>query len=281
MAWTLTSDAGRYLASAGGLLRARPADNTVILSAVAAVQAAGPAVFGEAPPLFGWWQDGDDGATAAFMHTPPFPVVLTSLPPGASAELARELAARERYPAGVNATAATGQAFAADWQARTGVLSRVLRRSRLFRLGKLDPPSPAPDGRARVAGAAERELLISWVRAFGREIGEEGDVERAVDERLGHGGLTLWETAEGPVSLAGHTRPAGGQVRIGPVYTPAACRGRGFGGAVTAAVSQALLDVGAGEVVLFTDLANPTSNALYQRLGYQAVSDWLMIRFGT
>jgi GNAT superfamily N-acetyltransferase len=280
MAWTLTSDVEQYLATAGALLRSRPADNTIILSAVAAVQAAGPAVFGDASPLFGWWQDGG-GPIAAFMHTPPFPVVLTSLPPGASAELARELAARERDPAGVIATAAISQAFAAAWQGRTGVPTRVLRRSRLFRLGELNPPDPAPDGRARVAGAADRELLISWVRAFSREISEDGDVERAVNERLGHAGLTLWETAAGPVSLAGHTRPAGGQVRIGPVYTPADCRGRGFGGAVTAAVSQALLDADAGEVVLFTDLANPTSNALYQRLGYEAVSDWLLIGFGS
>ena len=279
MAWTLTDDPERYLAATRRLLSARPAGNTVILSAVAALQAAGPAVFGDAPPLFGWWHDGGS-ATAAFMHTPPFSVVLTHLPAGASAELAGELASRGRQPAGVIATAATSQAFAADWQARTGVPARVLRRSRLFRLGKLAPPGPAPDGRARVAGAADRELLISWVRAFSREIEEEGDVERAVDERLGHAGLTLWETADGPVSLAGHTRPAGGQARIGPVYTPPGRRGRGFGGAVTAAVSQALLDANAGEVVLFTDLANPTSNALYQRLGYQPVSDWLMIRFG-
>jgi predicted GNAT family acetyltransferase len=73
--------------------------------------------------------------------------------------------------------------------------------------------------------------------------------------------------------MAGLTRMAAGQVRVGPVYTPPRLRGKGYGGAVTAAVSQAARDAGASQVLLFTDLANPTSNALYQRLGYQPVED--------
>jgi len=83
-----------------------------------------------------------------------------------------------------------------------------------------------------------------------------------------------------PVSLAGRNRTAGGQARIGPVYTPPDLRGRGFGGAATAAITQAALDDGAEGVVLFTDLANPTSNTLYQRLGYRPISDWTVFRFG-
>jgi predicted GNAT family acetyltransferase len=69
--------------------------------------------------------------------------------------------------------------------------------------------------------------------------------------------------------MAGATRAVAGQARVGPVYTPPERRGRGFGGAVTAAVSQAAIDAGVAEVLLYTDLANPTSNALYQHLGYE------------
>ena len=90
---------------------------------------------------------------------------------------------------------------------------------------------------------------------------------------------TLWETAGGPMSMAGATRAVAGQARVGPVYTPPERRGRGFGGAVTAAVSQAAKDAGVGEVLLYTDLANPTSNALYQRLGYEPVSDSVQLLF--
>ncbi|NDZ98825.1 GNAT family N-acetyltransferase, partial [Streptomyces sp. SID10116] len=72
----------------------------------------------------------------------------------------------------------------------------------------------------------------------------------------------------------GATPRIAGQVRVAPVYTPADLRGRGYGGAATAAVTRAALDAGAAQVLLFTDLANPTSNRLYQRLGYRPVADF-------
>ena len=181
--------------------------------------------------------------------------------------------------AGVAADVPAGGAFASAWHRLTGDGVRLRRRSRLYRLGTLRAPDPAAPGRARVAGPADRDLLVSWYQAFLRDTGSgPRDVGPAVDERLSYRGLTLWEAAGQPVSLAGLTRAAGGQVRVSPVYTPAGLRGRGYGGAVTCAVSQAALDAGIADVVLFTDLANPTSNALYRRLGYQPVSDraeWL------
>jgi predicted GNAT family acetyltransferase len=100
-----------------------------------------------------------------------------------------------------------------------------------------------------------------------------------VDERLGYGGITVWEAGGVPVSLAGRTRVVAGMVRVAPVYTPPEMRGRGYVGAATAAVSQAALDAGVREVVLYTDLANPTSNALYQRLGYRPVEDRVVLSF--
>ncbi len=79
--------------------------------------------------------------------------------------------------------------------------------------------------------------------------------------------------------MAGLTRQVACQVRVGPVYTPPQFRGCGFAAAVTAAVSASALAAGAAEVVLFTDLANPTSNDLYLRLGYQPVSDHVALQF--
>jgi predicted GNAT family acetyltransferase len=79
--------------------------------------------------------------------------------------------------------------------------------------------------------------------------------------------------------MAGRSREVAGQIRVAPVYTPPELRGKGYAGGATAAVSQAALDTGAAEVMLFTDLANPTSNALYPRLGYQPVTDFLMLKF--
>lgn len=85
----------------------------------------------------------------------------------------------------------------------------------------------------------------------------------------------LWETPGGtPVSMAARTPEVAGQTRVIGVCTPAGLRGRGHAGAVTAVVSRAALESGAAEVLLFTDLADPTSNALYRRIGYRPVCDF-------
>lgn len=99
------------------------------------------------------------------------------------------------------------------------------------------------------------------------------------EDRAGQGTLMVWEDGGQPVSMAGMTQQVAGMSRVGPVYTPPALRGHGYAGAVTAAVSQAALDAGATEVLLFTDLANPVSNGLYQRLGYRPVEDRLVLAF--
>src|SRR5215831_3594521 len=98
MAWQLTEDVESYLAAAGGFLRARPAENTVILTATVAVRSQGPGAFGGSAPLFGWQAEPGGAVTAAFMHTPPFPVVLTAMTGGHAAALAGELAALGRRP---------------------------------------------------------------------------------------------------------------------------------------------------------------------------------------
>jgi predicted GNAT family acetyltransferase len=77
----------------------------------------------------------------------------------------------------------------------------------------------------------------------------------------------------------GRTRISAGMIRLGPVFTPVERRSQGYGGAVTAAVSAAAQQL-ADEVLLFTDLTNPVSNAIYQRLGYRPVHDRWVIHCG-
>ena len=280
MPWTLTGNLGEYFAIAGGFLRSRPVQNTIQLVALDSLRARGRSAFGDAAPLFGWWQPAAGPVAAALMHTPPYPVLLTRLPANSAGDLAQALAGRGRQLPGVNAERGDAEAFAASWSSLTGAGWREFRRSRLFQLGQLTPPDPAPQGAARVATAADRGLLESWLAAFRQELDDLGGPGPGmVEDRISHGGLTLWETRGAAVSLAGYSRPAEGVVRVGPVYTPPEHRRRGYGGAVTAAVSQAALDAGAEYLVLFTDLANPTSNALYRRLGYRPVEDRLVLRF--
>ncbi len=80
------------------------------------------------------------------------------------------------------------------------------------------------------------------------------------------------------MSLAGRNVLVAGMSRIGPVYTPPAARRQGYAAGATHACSQDALDQGAEQVVLFTDLANPTSNGIYQQLGYRHLDDRLVLR---
>ncbi|HEY6277182.1 MAG TPA: GNAT family N-acetyltransferase [Streptosporangiaceae bacterium] len=281
MAWTLTHDVAGFLDAAGPFLSSRAAEHTVLLTVSETVRLSGPAAFGDDLPLFGWYAADGGPVTAACLHTPPYPLALTAMPDEVAAALAPALAGRGRELAGVDGRPGPAHAFAAGWLRQTGQPAHLGRRTRLYRLGDLVPPGPAPPGQDRAAAPADTELLVAWLAAFQQEADSTGGPVRRqiVAERLSYGGFTLWETGDGPVSLAGRTRVVAGQARVGPVYTPPEHRGRGYGGAVTAAVSRQALAAGASEVLLYTDLANPTSNALYPRLGYQPVSDSVRLSF--
>lgn len=279
MSWSITEDLEAFAGTAGPFLRRDPALHTVQLTVIERLRADPRAAAEEPRPLFGCWRSAD-GVAATFMHTARYPLGLTTVPAEAVDLLARLLAERGRHLPAVDADPTTAWRFAAAWEAETGATSRIQREQRLHRLVELAWPSPMPPGRSRVARAPDRELLIAWNEAFARDIGGQSHgVATSVDDRLGYGGYTLWEIDGVPVSLAGSNRRVAGMVRIAPVYTPPDLRGRGYGGAATAAASEAALRDGATEVVLYTDLANPTSNALYRRLGYRPIFDQVVIDF--
>ncbi|WP_030415676.1 GNAT family N-acetyltransferase [Streptomyces sp. NRRL S-1448] len=281
MTWTTTRNPDAFEAAAGAFLRGRPAAHTVLLSAASALRTIGPDAYGDEAPVYGWWRPaGRREAAAAFLWTPPRPVVLSPMPDGAAAGLA-DVLARERFrPARVNGARPAAEAFAAAWQQRHGGTVRTAARHRLHRLAELTPPRPAPPGAARPATPADRDLLIDWFAAFAAEIGDPPPRDaRALDERIADGRCLLWEYRGRPVSWACVTRTLAGMARVAPVHTVRELRGRGFGGAVTAAVSAAARSFGAQEVVLFADLANATSNALYRRVGYRAVEDHAVLEF--
>jgi predicted GNAT family acetyltransferase len=136
---------------------------------------------------------------------------------------------------------------------------------------------PRVPGQSRVAGPADRYLLVAWLTACGAELHEPlSAAGETVDAGTRYGAYHLWADGGVPVALAGMRRPAGGVVRVGPVYTPPAHRGHGYGSAVTAAVSAAARP---HEVVLFTDVANPTSNSIYTKIGYHPVEDRQIYEF--
>ncbi|MGH3300747.1 MAG: GNAT family N-acetyltransferase [Streptosporangiaceae bacterium] len=283
MAWQLTDSLEDFERAAAGHLRADPVRQTVPLSVLASLRHSGPSAFGADPPVFGWHQRIDGTVDGAVLQTPPFPLLVGTLPAGSVPGLLAVLAAERGLPAAVNLAATDEADFLTDWTAATRGAGTAGSRSRLYLLGSLVPPEPAPPGAARLAGQPDVDLLVSWSDAFLVEAGGAGpgNSRQIVADRLSHDGLTLWETGGEPVAMASLTRIVAGVARVIGVYTPPARRRRGYAGAVTAAVSRAALAAGATGVVLYTDLANPTSNALYQRLGYRPVADRVLLRLTT
>jgi GNAT superfamily N-acetyltransferase len=256
-------------AVAGDLVRIDPVRNTLLLTALDNLRVRGEHAFGDDDPVFGWWEAPDSAVTGVLVRTPPWPLIVSAVPPEAIESLVDIVLPMGCY----NAERGLADALAGHIRARTGTSPDLGRQTRLYRLDGLTPPDPAPGGQARVAAPSDRELLISWYLAFGDEIGEDrAAAAEGIDDRLSYGGMLLWEDGGTAVCMAGRSRPQAGMVRVGPVYTPPDLRRRGYAAALTAEISRQALELVA-EVLLFTDLANPTSNAIYQRIGYRPIED--------
>lgn len=270
MGWRLTGDVEEFRTAAGPCLASEPARSTLLLTISESIRSRGAT----APARFGYWREsGDAPVSACFVQTPPLRPLLGPMPDRAARELVPELRAVEPSLTSVQGENACAEAFAAEWTGRPGGW-RVSERVRLYRLGELTPPDPAPAGRARLASGDDLPLVAEWMSAFAADVGlPSADHTRATAERVAAGRLQVWEVAGAPVSMASVSPIVLGQARVSPVYTPPRLRGRGYGGAITAAISRATREAGAEQVLLFTDLANPTSNALYRRLGYRPLAD--------
>jgi predicted GNAT family acetyltransferase len=226
----------------------------------------------------------DGQVLAAAAMTPPMRLVLAFTESREALNaLAEDVASVDRSIPGVSGPVPSSRWFAEQWQRLTGATFPQVMAERLYQLTKVAQPVGVP-GAARRASANDRELLIEWLTAFDLEAfgSISPDVSGRVDAyfEMSTRGIFLWEDG-GPVSLAafGGFTPHG--ARIGPVYTPPARRGHGYASAMTAWLSQHLLDSGRQFCCLFTDLSNPTSNHIYQTIGYVPVADVAEYRFSS
>ncbi len=185
---------------------------------------------------------------------------------------------------GVSGAPEICRGFAEEWQKISGQTSRLSMEERVYRLDKVNPVTGVA-GHFRRATEADRALLMKWIiafekEAFGSVVTDEANREKTVNAMLTSPirGAYFWEDGE-QVSFSAYGNPTPHGVRIGPVYTPPEYRGRGYASACVAALSQYLLDSGRKFVTLFTDLANPTSNHIYQAVGYNPVIDFDVLEF--
>ncbi|NEU72312.1 GNAT family N-acetyltransferase [Hassallia byssoidea VB512170] len=231
-----------------------------------------PESFEEKPLLATVEAEGDIVAVA--MRTPPRNLLLSKIQDfGAIEAIAQNLHLTENSLAEVNAPNAEAKAFAETWRSLTSQSYEIKMALRAFQLKQIEKISQAT-GELRQATERDRQLLIDWFEAFVVEaLGiARTNTERAVDRHLQRGTAYLWQD-ETPVSMACHVGITPNGAAISLVYTPPEHRGKGYASSCVAALSQTLLSRGHKYCFLFTDLANPTSNRIYQAIGYQSVGD--------
>ena len=272
-------DAAAFAAVALPYLAVDPARHTITLTMLDGLLRSG------APPALAMTLHEDDVLVGAVLRPADRGILVSGLPPRYAGVVAAALAGTQ-LPGAVGPVA-EAEAFAEAWTAP--VQHRFDQR--LFALGTLTPPVGVP-GAARPATAADAALLGAWRAAFTAEtgVGQTGSrppPEVAVGQTGSHPppevavgpGEWLWQVDGVPVAQASARPVIAGMSRIGPVYTPPEHRRHGYGAAVTAAASRWALDVGARLVVLFTDAGNPSTNALYPRLGFRYRHDAVMLEF--
>ena len=266
--------ADAFLERAGTLLLADEARHNLAFGILSTARAH-PDLY---PEVRGWVVRAGEVVVGAALRTPPYNLVLV-YPTDERAPAGLAGAIEDELPGVVGAIPEV-DVFATAWTGRHGARLETRFEQRVYALRTTIEPRASP-GAMRLAVVDDRPLLLGWVEAFAREVLREGPDadsarhERSIDARLAgdESGFALWEVDRRPVSLVGFGGPTPNGIRIGPVYTPPEHRGHGYASILTARVSQLQLDRGRRFCFLYTDLANPTSNAIYRRIGYERVCD--------
>ena len=259
---------GDFLQRAESWLLASEAEHNLHLSLAYVRRDAGAT---GADVLFGTVeQDGD--LVGCVIRTPPHKLLITSMPPEAAPDIVGPVAELYDEIPAVLGPADSAVAVASAWTALKGGGWETGMQQRIYRLDQVEPVRPVP-GAMRVATMDDLELLTDWGTGFARDAGHAFLLAREqVNRMIERQDLHIWQD-ESPASMAVAQGATPNGCRVGYVYTPPELRGRGYASALVARLSQRMLDSGMTFCVLYTDLGNPTPNAIYQRIGYNAICD--------
>ncbi|MGZ8619952.1 MAG: GNAT family N-acetyltransferase [Actinomycetota bacterium] len=270
-------DPAAFLADARPLLMLDEARHNLMLGVVGRI-----ATEPNSYPVFRLWlaEDPSGDVVGAASMTAPWPIALARPTHERAIEALVAAASAGDLPVpGVVGAVPEVHEFASRWTAVTGMNATTRRAEGAFALEEV-APVPIAAGAARPATEADRELIAPWMVAFVAEAlpddpAADDDGREIVDSRLrsDSAGLWLWEVDGRAVSVAGYGGPTPNGIRIGPVYTPPEHRGHGYATSLVAELSAWLIANGRRFCFLYTDLANPTSNAIYRRIGYRQVCE--------
>jgi GNAT superfamily N-acetyltransferase len=267
-----SEDPAFVLKKAGTFLSSQPVLHNLVLSLLHARAAQGD------PGRYWMAIQGEDVVGVALQSPLTFPATLTPMAPSVAATMADAIADAGIPLPGVNGEAATAAIFSGQWSERTKSAATPFQGNRLYEFLEVTE-APGIDGTLRQASPKDRSLMILWTHAFQLEIGESADdTELRVDRGLAAGQLWVWDREGETVSMAVAREAVEGVVRLAGVYTPPEKRKHGYAAACVYLLSRQQRDAGY-RCILYTDLANPTSNSVYRRIGYRAVAEALRYRF--
>jgi len=273
-------DASSFLARTRGALESREAANGLMLG-IALRLLHEPNTYGSQP--YYATVESEAGLQVAALMTPPYKLQIYAEEghDRAGLELVAEALLHGEWPVpGVMSHQAVAETFAAIWRDRTGASYRIGMRQRFYELRQVVPPT-YPPGEFRPATMEDLDLARQWARGFYEDCFGDGNYERTVataGEKIKNGTLFLWVDGV-PRSMVGRGRPTPHGEAVSFVYTPPSERRKGCATAAVARLSQRILDEGKLFCTLYTDLSNPTSNSIYQKVGYRPIADVVDLDF--
>lgn len=269
------ADAERFLAAAQRWLLEAETENNLLLGIALNSRGRGPE---DPPPYWATVRD-ENGIVGCACRTPPHLLVLSRVPAGAISPLVEDVG--RVYPAlnGVNGPNEDAEAFARAWIARHGGTSRTRFRMRLHALTRVSFAGDMPPGSLRKATQADLPLAREWAEEYVRDVGLPFAAPEMAQRLIGREQLFFWVDAGSPRSMAASTRETRSGCSINTVYTPPQFRRSGYATAAVTTLSETLLKAGRRFCCLYTDLANPTSNSIYAKIGYRPIRDDVEIEF--
>lgn len=275
MEWKWCQEIGGYMEKAQPLLEKREDLYSLFLGVLGQIEQGRYETF-----FLGIAEDAQGIAGLALM-TPPHPLQLIVLrgSPGVESLAAKEFRDAGITVPGVIGDKGTAEKFAKAW----GELSEIAMDQGLYRIDAVRRNLPKSPGSWRVANRLDTSLLVEWYRLFAEDTGigdpSQGEAEEKIADFISRKEVFLWEDGGRAVSCMKKARPSKHGITVSFVFTPKELRKNGYARTLVAEVTEELLTE-YDFAMLYTDLANGTSNKIYQEIGYEQISNPVHLQFG-
>lgn len=183
---------------------------------------------------------------------------------------------------GVMSETSLARNFASAYARSRKLNFSVTMNQRIYELTEVNPDIPVA-GNLRLARESDMSFLPYWIEGFSADcFGKPGLVSPCPESylhKISQNALYILEDSGTPVSMSMIVREMKAVCGVSEVYTPPYFRKKGYASSCVAGVSKLILERGYRSCALYTDLANPVSNSIYQKIGYKPICDSVQIEF--